>query len=234
MCKCVTIWIYEESDPIYIVANLRESFHQSTALTFSRIISLLGLIQQPTFIVTQVPVIIIVCTLANPPLPDGLQSMQITICPALSRMSNIFNAGALQSASSRIAIRFVSSVSQCVSMSFHQIRNWGPLTIAYTSINNPQCMHRIKNFQQSVRFSHRGEFYSWMSFDSYDHFLISLQTNMEIFSLFQHRLDFFPETVPPTVSTLACMLSRFWRCSMTTNWTPGGVSSSSSLYQIFG
>jgi len=144
------------------------------ALECSHITSLLCLIEKSTFIVTQVPVTLVGFIVANPLHSDLLESIPTTIYLAQSLMSNLFNARALQIAFFRIPNTFLSAVSYCVSMSFRQIQNRDHPTIAYTATHIRQYMHSRKHVQHLIQFSHRGQLYTWMTFDSYDNFLISL------------------------------------------------------------
>jgi hypothetical protein len=69
MHKCVSVCLYEESDPIYVVAKSLKWLHQPTTLTFNRIISVLGVVSDPGLIATQVPVLIFVFVLHDRPPP---------------------------------------------------------------------------------------------------------------------------------------------------------------------
>jgi len=168
------------------------------------------------------------------PDPTKMASTLKTMYQEPLLLPNVCNAGVLQRVSLKIALTLFCVVSHSHSISLHNIWIKGPATIAYVGIHIQNLVQNLKPGQQSVWFSHLGQFPTLSTLDACRHRPASPQTQLSISTLHLNWEDFCPGIVAPAISTSGSSWSMFWRYSITNRRTPGGICSSPSLYRLFG
>jgi len=157
----------------------------------------------------------------------------MTICPAPSLISNVFN---------EVALRTVSFESANAFGSVYPVDTWcsserfgiGCQSILHTGAS---IFHTMCNVLKMPCICYGSRTMVnlntiWTS-EGCGHIPASPETHPTMFLQVQHLSDSFSEIVPPPFCTSPITLLRFWGCLITKHWTPGKQSTSTSPYRLF-